>query len=400
MPEHLVRSTEGTWRLSLDVDGDTTTIEGDYPAVITDVSEILERVGYTSYIPAQRSATNFRSAGPSANIDLDSQLDQELDFLLQARPSLTETQSSDRLIEMLRDYRTKEDTDLRRRRSLPLTGATFLTDRSFYQRLIDLDYASYREDKPAIKELFQKIATIATEIANGFPIEAIHIDKDRRGLYPSVTTAFGSFPMNHLSQGTLSLIHCISHVLLGYAEYYDFPNDLHTRPGIVIIDEIDAHLHPTWQRRIIPTLIRHFPEIQIFCSTHSPMMLAGLKAGQVQLLRRESDGSVRASTNQFDIVGWTSDEILRHLFELSSPTDVHTDENIRRLQKLRKIRSPSPSEQAEIDRLRYTVSSELLSHPLATEVTRLADKIARVSVSTEEHMSGRKASQSSSLSDE
>ena len=58
----------------------------------------------------------------------------------------------------------------------------------------------------------------------------------------------------------------------------------------MIVDEIDAHLHPSWQRRILPTLTRNFPNLQIFCSTHSPMMLAGLKAGQVQLLRRDENG--------------------------------------------------------------------------------------------------------------
>ena len=63
--------------------------------------------------------------------------------------------------------------------------------------------------------------------------------------------------------------------------------------GNLIIDEIDAHLHPSWQRRIIPALTRNFPNLQIFCSTHPPLMLAGLEEGQVQLISRDTKGHRR-----------------------------------------------------------------------------------------------------------
>ena len=56
--------------------------------------------------------------------------------------------------------------------------------------------------------------------------------------------------------------------------------DLTEKPGILIVDEIDVHLHPSWQRRIIPALTKNFPNLQIFCSTHSPLMLAGLGEGR------------------------------------------------------------------------------------------------------------------------
>jgi hypothetical protein len=48
----------------------------------------------------------------------------------------------------------------------------------------------------------------------------------------------------------------------------------------MIIDEIDAHLHPTAQQRIMPILRRHFPRMQIFCSTHSPLMLVASSLGK------------------------------------------------------------------------------------------------------------------------
>jgi predicted ATP-binding protein involved in virulence len=52
-------------------------------------------------------------------------------------------------------------------------------------------------------------------------------------------------------------------------------------PGIVLIDELDLHLHPSWQRRVIEDLRRTFPKIQFICTTHSPFLIQGARAGEV-----------------------------------------------------------------------------------------------------------------------
>ena len=46
-------------------------------------------------------------------------------------------------------------------------------------------------------------------------------------------------------------------------------------PGVVAIDEIDAHLHPAWQQRIGDWFVEHFPETQFFVTTHSPIICRG-----------------------------------------------------------------------------------------------------------------------------
>ena len=56
--------------------------------------------------------------------------------------------------------------------------------------------------------------------------------------------------------------------------------------GIVIIDEIDAHLHPTWQRRIGRWFCEHFPNIQFIVSTHSPLVCQSAENGSIYLLPR------------------------------------------------------------------------------------------------------------------
>lgn len=56
-------------------------------------------------------------------------------------------------------------------------------------------------------------------------------------------------------------------------------------PGIVMIDELDLHLHPKWQRRIIDDLKRSFPELQFICSSHSPFLIQSLKPGELIILQ-------------------------------------------------------------------------------------------------------------------
>ena len=83
----------------------------------------------------------------------------------------------------------------------------------------------------------------------------------KQGLFLELDTPGGRLPSDVLSQGTQSIVHCLARFLLGYAEFYEFPENLEDKPGILIIDEIDAHLHPSWQRRILPTLAKHFPNL-------------------------------------------------------------------------------------------------------------------------------------------
>lgn len=55
-------------------------------------------------------------------------------------------------------------------------------------------------------------------------------------------------------------------------------------PGIVAIDEVDAHLHPKWQARIGEWFVEHFPNIQFFVTTHSPVICRAASQGSVWLL--------------------------------------------------------------------------------------------------------------------
>ena len=61
-------------------------------------------------------------------------------------------------------------------------------------------------------------------------------------------------------------------------------------PGIVLIDEIDLHLHPSWQRRVVDDLRRTFPRIQFIATTHSPFIIQSLRPGELVDLQKDVTG--------------------------------------------------------------------------------------------------------------
>ena len=107
-------------------------------------------------------------------------------------------------------------------------------------------------------------------------------------------------------------------------------------------------------------------------------MLAGLKAGQVHLLRREGNGRISVSVNESDIAGWTADEILRQFMEVPNPTDTATASRIRRLQELMRQEELSDEQSKELELLRPTVRNDLLMGPHSEQVIRFAEELKRI----------------------
>ena len=68
------------------------------------------------------------------------------------------------------------------------------------------------------------------------------------------------------------------------SEAEPLPEVFQRTPGLVLIDEIDAHLHPRWQRRVVDDLKRTFPGVQFVCTSHSPFIIQSLEAGELRTL--------------------------------------------------------------------------------------------------------------------
>lgn len=95
--------------------------------------------------------------------------------------------------------------------------------------------------------------------------------------------------LDHLSSGYSSILKIFQCIVAGYGALTN-ESKLEQVPGVVILDEIESHLHVSWQARIIPLLKELFPNTQFYISTHSPLVLAQLHDGEAYSLKRNEFG--------------------------------------------------------------------------------------------------------------
>ena len=192
-----------------------------------------------------------------------------------------------------------------------------------------------------------------------------------------------------LSSGTQGTLMWTWDLAITMICWRDFEAGWEEKPAILLIDEVENHLHPTWQRRVIPTLLKHFPKLQIFATTHSPFVVAGLRAGQVHLLNRDGNGVVTATTNTEDVIGWTADEILRNMMGVEEPTDQLTVDRANRLRELRDKELLTPEEESEMNGLRRQINEDLLSKggPVEAQRERYADLMRKFLLSRQSELS-------------
>ncbi|TQI77688.1 putative ATP-binding protein involved in virulence [Serratia fonticola] len=103
-------------------------------------------------------------------------------------------------------------------------------------------------------------------------------------------------PFANLSDGQrcmLALVADIAQKAVGLNPHLG-NNVLTQTPGVVLVDELDLHLHPKWQRRVIEDLRRTFPLMQFICTTHSPFLIQSLRSGEELLML---DGQPTAELN-------------------------------------------------------------------------------------------------------
>ncbi len=95
--------------------------------------------------------------------------------------------------------------------------------------------------------------------------------------------------IDNLSDGEKGLIALIGDIARRLAIANPAKNDPLDGEGVVLIDEIDLHLHPAWQRMVVPKLCEVFPNIQFVISTHSPQVLSEVEAKHLRILTNEGN---------------------------------------------------------------------------------------------------------------
>lgn len=111
-----------------------------------------------------------------------------------------------------------------------------------------------------------------------------------------------------------------------YDRYPASENPL-AEPAVVLIDEIDLHLHPKWQRGLLKILSETFPSTQFIVSTHSPLIIQSLDNINLYILKHQSDGCVKAERIvDKNWEGYQVEEILQDVMDVEGGG---TSENLR-----------------------------------------------------------------------
>lgn len=147
---------------------------------------------------------------------------------------------------------------------------------SVEQWAFELDY---REGKEGRKVIAEALGSLLPGMSFS------RIDKKEFAIW--MNTQDGEVRLRNLSEGYQAMAAWAGDILYRMTETFsDWKSPLHSR-GVLIIDEMDLHLHPVWKRSFVDFLNRAFPNLQIIATTHSPLSIQQCGEGELFVIKRE-----------------------------------------------------------------------------------------------------------------
>lgn len=226
---------------------------------------------------------------------------------------------------------------------------------------LQMEYSSLKKDKKAaesLEQVRQVLLQVLPDIAN------IRIASRGHQQYLELETPYGWVRLREMSLGYQTLVVWLTDFASKlFIRYPDSPNPLE-EPAIVLIDEIDLHLHPSWQRKLIGFLSGIFKNTQFIATAHSPLVVqaAGDEGANVVLLKREGDQTI-VYQNPEDVRGWRIDQILTSsFFNLETARSVKTEEKLVRQAALLNKAKLTAKERRELEAL----TQELEGQPMGS----------------------------------
>jgi AAHS family 4-hydroxybenzoate transporter-like MFS transporter len=224
------------------------------------------------------------------------------------------------------------------------------------QWIVRLDHLKSSSSTPAADRdrysaLFDRIFSMLAALTAGVALKPGGVNANTGEI--TIETRDGPIPFESLSQGTLSLIGWTGALMQRLYETAPEGTDPLASPVIVLVDEIDAHMHPAWQQALVKRLSEMFTRAQFIVTSHSPLVVGGLEPSQVLRFERNADGVVQISQPDHSLKGMGAAGLLTSdLFGLSSHLDIDTAEALdkkRQLTARRLDEGLSPAQREAID---------------------------------------------------
>jgi len=218
---------------------------------------------------------------------------------------------------------------------------------SFEHWMVYLDYRIAKGENGS-KRLAQKQLAIAVEAINKILPEGVSFDsvsEDGKILFNVKGVKVSTFS---LSDGYRSILALMGDLIWRLLDHFPDSKDPLKEEGVVLIDELDIHLHPVWQRQIATLLREQFPNLQFIVATHSPMITAG--AGPDALTYRFVFDGNRTEVNEIKGLAFMSvDKILASdAFSMVSPFSPQTESQIQNYLRLKRKSKLTATEKIEL----------------------------------------------------
>ena len=195
--------------------------------------------------------------------------------------------------------------------------------------LLQADYAAAkdtRKESTAAKRLSLIKSTLIDLLPTVSDIDILSPDDEHEVPLVVFKNADGWIPFSCLGLGHRTMIAWVVDLAARMLRRYpDSPNPI-AEPAVVLIDEIDLHLHPSWQRTLMRYLSERFKNTQFIVTAHSPLVVQAATGANIAVLRRK-DKHVIIDQSLKSVQGWRVDQLLTSdLFDLPSARSTDYDE--------------------------------------------------------------------------
>lgn len=160
--------------------------------------------------------------------------------------------------------------------------------RDWFSRMLLIER---KKSVPEFKSVRQAISNCYKAIDDRKNLQKVFVDYDAEKEDIEIQMFYDNenaeiLPLHYLSDGSKSILAMVADIAYRMAilNPHLLENVIQETDGIVLIDEIDMHLHPAWQRKIISALHETFPKVQFICTTHSPTVLTNVPQENIQIL--------------------------------------------------------------------------------------------------------------------
>jgi predicted ATP-binding protein involved in virulence len=195
--------------------------------------------------------------------------------------------------------------------------------------LIQADYLSLRDSK--YKKYKSQVEEVILELLPDVEEIKYEISDEKKEVEVFFKTSFGWVTIDQLSLGYRTMMAWMVDFTSNLFDRYPESENPLAEPAILLVDEIDLHLHPTWQKKLTGFLLEKFPKTQFIVTAHSPLVIQSASEHNLVLLKKTEDGKdVEIDNNPVSVKNWRIEQILTSdLFGLETTLPPKTEELMR-----------------------------------------------------------------------